>query len=198
MRRIHSRYPSVSGCSSNNRLCEALPVKIMKYFVPALLMTAIAGLPAMAQAETRLAVVNISKLVTESPQAASARQKMDQEFSARRKKLEGLQDKLIADVEKAKKDAAVMSADQKKKTQEDLGKRQREFAQQQGEYNAEVARREQQELETLRKAILEIVADVARQNKYDVVLGDGVVYAADAINITDKVLAAMRGKAGKQ
>lgn len=151
-----------------------------------------------AQAETRIAVVNISKLVTESPQAASARQKMDQEFSARRKKLEGLQDKLIADVEKAKKDAAVMSADQKKKLQEDLGKRQREFAQQQGEYNAEVARREQQELESLRKSILEIVADVARQNKYDLVLGDGVIYAADAVNITDKVLAAMRGKAGKQ
>lgn len=123
---------------------------------------------------------------------------MDQEFSARRKKLEGMQEKLIADVEKAKKDAAVMSADQKKKTQEDLGKRQREFAQQQGEYNAEVARREQQELESLRKTILEVVGEVARANKFDVVLGDGVVFAADSVNITDKVLAAMRSKAGKQ
>lgn len=170
----------------------------LKHFPLAAVVIAIAAFSAPAHAETRIAVVNISKLVTESPQAASARQKMDQEFSARRKKLEGLQDKLIADVEKAKKDAAVMSADQKKKLQEDLGKRQREFAQQQGEYNAEVARREQQELESLRKAILEIVADVARQNKYDLVLGDGVVYAADAVNITDKVLAAMRGKAGKQ
>lgn len=172
--------------------------KLKHSSLAAALIIAAAGFSVPAQAQTRIAVVNISKLVTESPQAASARQKMDQEFSARRKKLEGLQEKLIADVEKAKKDAAVMSADQKKKLQEDLGKRQREFAQQQGEYNAEVARREQQELESLRKAILEIVADVARQNKYDLVLGDGVVYAADAVNITDKVLAAMRGKAGKQ
>lgn len=158
----------------------------------------LSGFSGLAVAQTRMAVVNISKLVTESPQAASARQKMDQEFSARRKKLEGVQEKLVADVEKAKKDAAVMSPDEKKKAQEDLGKRQREFAQQQGEYNAEVARREQQELETLRKTILAVVADVARQNKYEVVLGDGVVYAADSINITDKVLAAMRSKAGKQ
>jgi outer membrane protein len=123
---------------------------------------------------------------------------MDQEFSVRRKKLEEMQNKLVTDVEKAKKDAAVMSEDQKKKTQEDIGRRQREFSKQQGEYNAEVARREQQELETLRKAILEVVAEVARQSKYDVVLADGVVYAADAVNITDKVLAAMRSKAGKQ
>jgi outer membrane protein len=173
-------------------------VKIAKYIVLVSLLSSLAGFPAVAAAEIRLAVVNISKLVTESPQAASARQKMDQEFSARRKRLEGLQNKILADVEKAKKDAAVMSADQKKKVQEDLVKSQREFAQQQGEYNAEVARREQQELEILRKAILEVVAEVARQNRYDVVLGDGVVYAADSVNITDKVLATMRSKAGKQ
>jgi outer membrane protein len=173
-------------------------VKILKSLPLILALLGCAVFAGTAAAETRVAVVNISKLVTESPQAASARQKMDQEFSARRKQLEGLQDKLVADVEKAKKDAAVMSADQKKKTQEDLGRRQREFAQKQGEYNAEVARREQQELEGLRKTILEVVAEVARANKYDVVLGDGVVFAADAVNITDKVLAAMRTKAGKQ
>jgi outer membrane protein len=173
-------------------------VKTLKSILWAFLITGLAGYAGGAAAQTRVAVVNISKLVTESPQAASARQKMDQEFSARRKRLEGLQDKLIADVDKAKKDAAVMSEDQKKKTQEDLSRRQREFAQQQGEYNAEVARREQQELEALRKTILEVVAEVARQNQYDVVIGDGVVYAADTVNITDKVLAAMRNKAGKQ
>lgn len=173
-------------------------MKISKFIALAAILSGMVAFSSAASAEARIAVVNISKLVTESPQAASARQKMDQEFSARRKKLEGLQDKLIADVEKAKKDAAVMSADQKKKAQEDFGRRQQEFAKQQGEYNAEVARREQQELETLRKSILEVVADVARQNKYDIVIGDGVVYAADAVNITDKVLAAMRSKAGKQ
>jgi outer membrane protein len=173
-------------------------VNIMKHIAMASLLATLALFSGGVAAQTRVAVVNISKLVTESPQAATARQKMDQEFSARRKKLEGLQQKIVADIEKAKKDAAVMSEDQKKKLQEDLGKRQREFGQQQGDYNAEVARREQQELETLRKTILEVVADVARQNKYDVVIGDGVVYAADASNITDKVLAAMRTKAGKQ
>lgn len=173
-------------------------VKIFRNIVPALIALGAAGFAGNVAAQTRVAVVNISKLVTESPQAASARQKMDQEFSVRRKKLEDTQSRLIADVEKAKKDAAVMSEDQKKKAQADLGQRQRQFSKEQGEYNAEVARREQQELETLRKAILEIVADVARQNKYDVVISDGVVYAADSANITDKVLAAMRSKAGKQ
>lgn len=173
-------------------------MKIMKSIVLASLLAGLAGFAGSAVAETRVAVVNISKLVTESPQAATARQKMDQEFSARRKKLEGLQDKMVADMEKAKKDAAVMSEAQKKTTQEDFAKRQREFAQQQGEYNAEVARREQQELEGLRKTILEVVAEIARQSKYDVVIGDGVVFASDAVNITDKVLTAMRSKAGKQ
>jgi len=173
-------------------------VNIMKHIALASLLTTLTLFSGGLAAQTRVAVVNISKLVTESPQAATARQKMDQEFSARRKKLEGLQQKIVADIDKAKKDAAVMSEDQKKKLQEDLGRRQREFGQQQGEYNAEVARREQQELEALRKTILEVVAEVARQSKYDVVIGDGVVYAADSINITDKVLAAMRTKAGKQ
>jgi outer membrane protein len=151
----------------------------------------------VAGAQTRVAVVNIGKLVTDSPQAAAARQKMDQEFAARRKKLEGSEQKLAADLEKAKKDQAVMSAEARKTLEQDLQNKQKEFLKEKNQYNADVARRQEQELIALQKIIQETVNQVAKEAKYDLVMSDGIVYAADTINITDKVLAAMRAKAGK-
>src|SRR5437899_1465356 len=98
--------------------------------------------PVAGPVATHVAVVNIAKLVTESPQAASARQKMDQEFSARRKQLEVNEQKLTADIDKGRKDASVMSADAKKKLEDDLSQRQREFLQQKNQYNSDVAHRQ--------------------------------------------------------
>lgn len=161
-------------------------------------MAGLLGFAGPAAAETRIGVVNISKLVTDSPQAAAARQKMDQEFSARRKQLEATEQKLMADIEKGKKDAPVMAADARKKLEEDLGTRQNAFLQQKNQYNADVAKRQEQELVTLQKAIQDVVNQVARDGKYDLVLSDGIVFAADSINITDKVLGIMRTQAGKQ
>src|SRR5690242_11737443 len=135
-------------------------VRSLKYTI---LLAVLASFAAHADPSgvTRVAVVNIAKLVTESPQAAAARQKMDQEFSARRKALEASEQKLAADYEKGKKDASVMSPDAKKKLETDLGQRQRDFLQQKNQYNADVAKRQEQELATLQQTIQETVNQVA-------------------------------------
>ena len=91
-----------------------------------------------------------------------------------------------------------MTADARKKLEEDLGARQNAFLQQKNQYNADVAKRQEQELQTLQKTIQDVVNQVARDGKYDLVMSDGIVYASNAINITDKVLAIMRTQAGKQ
>ena len=146
----------------------------------------------VANAQARIAVVNLAKLVADSPQATSARSRMEQSFASRRKGLESQQQSLIADAEKLKTDAAIMSEDEKNALKRQLAERQRDLTRQQAVYNQDVAKKEQEELNRLRESILSVVKKVARRDGYDLVLGDGVIYASDAVDLTATILAEMQ------
>ena len=49
-----------------------------------------------------------------------------------------------------------------------------------------------QKLAELQHIIRGIIDDIAKASKFDLVLSDGVVYASDKLDITDKVLARMK------
>jgi outer membrane protein len=46
-------------------------------------------------------------------------------------------------------------------------------------------------LGNIQRALLKEVQDYAQQQGFDLVVGDGVLYASDSVNITAQVLAAM-------
>ena len=52
--------------------------------------------------------------------------------------------------------------------------------------------RQNEELSKLRKQIAEVIIDVAKKNGYDLVLESGVIWANKSINITDKVIKALK------
>ena len=76
-----------------------------------ILLLAASALPLQAaQAETKIGVVNVTRLLQESPQAQAASQALENEFAARRRELEGQQKDLKAREDKLQKDGAVMAA----------------------------------------------------------------------------------------
>ena len=150
------------------------------------------AVPSLAAAQTKVAVVNIAKIITEAPQARSARDAMDKAFASRRSELEGEQKKLREDAERIKRDSDVASEDEAKRMREDWLKRQRDHTQRMAQYNQDVQVKEKEELEKLRDQIVTIVERVAKAKGFDLVLSDGVVYAADPVNLTDTVLAEMK------
>lgn len=144
-----------------------------------------------AQAEAKIAVVNIAKIISDSPQAKEARSAMDAAFANRRKTLEAEQNKLREEAEKIKRDADVVSEDEAKRMREQWLQRQKAHVEKMSQYNQDVQAKEKAELEKLRDSIVQIVERVAKNRGYDLVLSDGIVYAADAVNLTDTILAEM-------
>ena len=94
------------------------------------------------------------------------------------------------DEEKLTRDSAVMSEAERSKAERELRDAQRDMARKQNEFVEDLNVRRNEELGRLQKTLLS-----ARTQGYDLVIGDGVLFAKDAINITPQVLSAIRAKA---
>jgi outer membrane protein len=70
----------------------------------------------------------------------------------------------------------------------DIISKKRELKRQQDEFREDYNIRRNEELDKLQKRIIEIIQSVAREEAYDFILSDGVVWASKKVDITDKIL----------
>jgi len=146
-----------------------------------------AGMPA-AHAQLKIGVVSVPQLIEESPQAKGAMQALQDEFMPRRREIENQQKELKTREDKLTRDSAVMSEAERGKSERELRDGQRELQRRQNEYVEDLNVRRNEELGKLQRTLLQEVQTYAKAQGYDLVVGDGVLYAKDNINITPAVL----------
>lgn len=149
----------------------------------------------MAFAEIKVGVVSIPQLIDEAPQAKAAMQALEDEFNPRKREIVNQQKELKAREEKFTRDSAVMSEAERTRAEKDLRDSQRELARKQNEFVEDLNVRRNEELGRLQKTLLTEVQAYAKTQGFDLVIGDGVLYVKDSINITPAVLTAMKAKA---
>lgn len=153
-----------------------------------------AGLAAgmASAAEIKVGVVNYSRLLQESPQAKVAQDTLRSEFSAKQRELAAQQTSLKSKEEKLQKDGATMTAEQRTKAEKDLRDGSREYQARVTAYQEDFTARQNEELSKLQSQLIEVVQSYASAQKYDLVLADGVIYAAGALDITSSVLSSLQ------
>lgn len=137
----------------------------------------------------RIGVVDVSRVVKESPQASRAKSSMAIQFARRKNELEAESDALRQDSDRLSQDGPVMSDGDRDELQNDIRDRRRELQMQRSKYNDDVADAERKEFEQMREDILDVINQYARDNDYDLILGDGVLYTSDTVDVTDEILA---------
>lgn len=159
------------------------------------LVTLVAGaLPlAQAQAQAKVGVVNVARLLQESPQAQAASQALENEFAARRRELENQQKDIKAREDKLQKDGAVMAEAERRNAEKALRDGQRELARKQNEFLEDLNVRRNEALGQLQRSVLQEVQAYAKSAGLDVVVADAL-YASPAVDITNQVLAALSRK----
>lgn len=153
------------------------------------------ALPASAQdQDLKIGVVNLGRLVTESPQAERARKNMEGQFAGRMEELKEQREKLQSDVDRLKRDGAVMSEEARQKLEDSIRSQQRRLQRAQEEYNEDVQRAEQSEMQELRDDIRTVIDEFARSEGYDLIIGDGILYAGEKVDLTGQVLSRLKDK----
>ena len=146
--------------------------------------------PAIAQ-EMKIGVVNVPVLMDRAPQAKVAMDALQEEFAPRQREILAKQKEYEELGEKVQRDVAVMGETERRNAENDLRNLQREVTRLQNEFREDLNLRRNEELGSLQRALLEEVQNYAKSAGFDLVVGDGVLYASDSVNITENVLRAM-------
>ncbi len=159
-----------------------------------LLLPLLALLAAPAIAELKIGYVNAVRVIEEAPQGVAALKKLETEFSQRDKELVALQNRVRQLNEELQKNVPLQKeADRRAREREALTLK-RELKRATSEFREDYNQRRNEELAVLQQVVRKAILDIAKQEKYDLVLHEGAVYASDSIDITEKVLK----KLGKQ
>ena len=151
------------------------------------------ALPASAQ-ELKIGVVNIQALMEQAPQTKSAMDALQEEFAPRQREFVATQKEFDDLQAKAQKDVAVMGETERRNVEKELRDLQREVTRLQNEFREDLNLRQNEELGKLQRSLLKEVQDYALQEGYDLIVGDGVLYASTSVNITDNVLQALEAE----
>jgi len=148
------------------------------------------SISAQAQ-ELKIGVVNVPALMEQAPQARVAMAALDEEFKPRQREIVAKQNELQELNDKVQRDLAVMGETERRNAEKDLRDLQREVTRLQTEFREDLNLRRNEELGNLQRSLLKEVQDYAQASGYDLVVGDGVLFASTAVNITENVLRAM-------
>ncbi len=156
--------------------------------VAAVLGLALQLTPTLAIAQVKVGFVNISKVLDKAPQAESARERIEKEFAPRDRELLEQQKEIRALEDKLVKNGAVMSAAERQRQESEIRSLKREIRRLQDEFREDLNLRRSQELSKLQRKVTEVIQELAKAESYDLVVTDGVIYAGERVDITDRVI----------
>ncbi|MCU7835857.1 MAG: OmpH family outer membrane protein [gamma proteobacterium symbiont of Taylorina sp.] len=164
----------------------------MPVFTRFIILLAFVFVSSFVFAEQKIAFVNQAKLLQKAPQAEYARTKLQKEFASRDKALVSLQKKIKKAADKLQKNAAVLSVEELNKLKRKVTLLSRDLERDKAAFKEDLSIRQNEELIKLQKSVLKSIQTVAEKEKYDLILSEGIVYASQRSDITDKILAQLK------
>ena len=176
------KLPLINMCYTPRRLRIILPLSLLALFAAPVL------------AELKIGYVNAVRVIEEAPQGVAALKKLETEFSQRDKELVALQNRVRQLDDELQKNVPVQKETDRRAREREALTLKRELKRATAEFREDYNQRRNEELAVLQQVVRKAILDIAKQEKYDLVLHEGTVYASDSIDITEKVLK----KLGKQ
>ncbi|MGZ8190070.1 MAG: OmpH family outer membrane protein [Methylococcaceae bacterium] len=141
----------------------------------------------VSYAELKIGFVNIPAVLEKAPQAEKAKKRLELEFSPRDKQLVAQQKEIQLKEEKMNRDASVMGESERSNLEKDIINRKRDAKRSQQEFSEDFNARRNEELGKLQRRIVEAIRSIAKDQHFDLLLTDGVIYANEQIDITAQV-----------
>jgi outer membrane protein len=147
---------------------------------------------ASALADINVAVVDVNRVMEQSPQAQALSQQLQEEFEPAQNEMREMQSRMQTLQNRLERDADVMSTDERRDAEREARDIQRTLQRRQNDLAEDFNARRNEALGSLQRLIMSEVQAYARDNGLDLVLGDGVFYASSQVDITDAILDRLR------
>jgi outer membrane protein len=141
-----------------------------------------------AHAELKIGYVNAVKVIEEAPQGETALKRLETEFGPRDKEIVGLQGRIKGLEDELEKNVLVVKESDRRSKEREIMTLKRDLKRLSQEFREDYNVRKNEELTSLQKVVYKAIVEIAKQERFDLILHEGTVYASDQVDITEKVL----------
>ena len=138
--------------------------------------------------EIKIGYVNAVKVIEKAPQGEAALKKLESEFAPRDKRLVSTQKEIKQLEDDLEKNSLVMTDTDRREKERGILIMKRNLRRATQEFREDYNLRRNEELAVLQKIVKKAIVEIAKQEKYDLIVHEGTIYASSTIDITDKVL----------
>lgn len=166
---------------------------IKSSFLAILLAGSSAAIVTGAQAaDMKIGVIRYQVLMQKSPQAAAITAEMTKKFEQRKKDLDAKMAQIKSMEDDLSRNGATMTQSQVQDEQTRHDEMQRDASREQSDLVDDVNAARNAAYSTMQQAVIKASQEFAQAQKYTLILADNVVYADNAIDVTDQVLDQMK------
>ena len=159
----------------------------MKKIISTLVLFGFILMPVVSQAQ-KIGFVNVNMLFNEYAQSKGIDAMIEKKFSGSKTELE----KLVTDIKSLEKEIKtnelLMTESKLKSSRNKLKKMVLSYREKGAALENELKAVRNKEMSEFRSVVFEVTKKYAADNKYDLILNEGVMFAADNVNITDDML----------
>ena len=143
-------------------------------------------------ADLKIGVVSVERILTEAPQVDAVNTSMLEQFGPKRDALQSLEKEITKMQENYKRNELVMTEDKLNESKKDIIGKMHKLKQTEAQLTQEVSTVRNKELGELQQQVRGVIEAIAKEEKYSLILSEGVAYADDKHDITDQVLDKMK------
>ena len=160
--------------------------------VPAFLVVSLgAAAPAMAQGTLKIAVIDVNRIMTDSQRGKSVLASIEKMQSERSAQLKTLNEELTEMQKRFQEGRLSLAEDKLAELQGQIEEKDRAFKRAREDAERDIQKRRQDEIEKIESAVFPIINGVGKEGSYTMIFNkfqSGLVYADDAVDITDEVI----------
>jgi len=147
------------------------------------------------QADIKIGVVDINKILMDSPQLAKVKNDLKKKFDGREKKIADAQQEFQKAIEAFNKNGPTMMADKKKAEETKIIKQQQNLQQMQGKFQQDLGEAQNVAMQGIFENVKDVVKKIAESKGLDLVIAKNAVpYSKPGLEMTDEIVMQLKTK----
>jgi len=146
---------------------------------------------ALAQ-EPKIGFVDIPFIIDRAPSAKAASTRLEKEFAPKQKAIREKRVLLKGKREQLEKDGLIMTAEQRIELERDIRALERKLRGEEQDFREELNIQKNNEFKKVRLSVMEAINQLAKEEGFDLILSDGVLFSSKRFDLTENILEYMQ------
>ncbi|MDH3714592.1 MAG: OmpH family outer membrane protein [Gammaproteobacteria bacterium] len=161
-----------------------------------LVVTTLTG--AAAAQGPKIGFVDIPFIIDRAPSAKAASARLEKEFAPRQQAIREKRADLKSKREQLEKDGLIMTADQRIELEREIRAIERKLRGEEQDFREELNIQKNNEFKKVRLSVMEAINQLAKEEEFDLILSDGVLFSSKRFDLTENILEQMQRSSEQQ